>query len=185
MPTPQDVMLTTSQVAEMPDTMRKMPSHRNIRFPIGSRCLQDHTASLPGPSDPAYRATQSSGRTVLITGPSSSTTEVNKPVERTTSPWTFTVAYTAMLCKTMSLAPWKTVFIKTMSLAPCQTVFFKPFQDHPVHQQCIFEHFKTIQSLNLWMNYPNTFLLVSVTNISWWSIWQKQTFKGSNPCPST
>ena len=57
MPTPQDVQLTISQVVEMPNNTRKMPSDRHTRFPTGNRSLQDHPTPILGPSDPAYRTT--------------------------------------------------------------------------------------------------------------------------------
>ena len=86
-PTTQAVQLTDLQVTKMPSTLRKMPSHRHNRIPIGIRSLQDHKSLLTGPPDPASRTTpRSSGRTVLITGPSSPTTEVCKPADRTPSP---------------------------------------------------------------------------------------------------
>ena len=85
MPTLQDVQPTTSEVAEMPNYMRKMPSQRHVKFPIGNRSLQDHPTQIPGPSNPASRTTRSSERTVLLTGPSSLTTQTHKFAERTTS----------------------------------------------------------------------------------------------------
>ena len=83
MPTMQAVQLTNLQVTKMPNSLRKMPSHRHSRIPIGIRSFQDHSAPLTGSSNPASRTTKSSSRTVLITGPSSPTTQ---PADKTTSP---------------------------------------------------------------------------------------------------
>ena len=73
-PTPQAVPPTSLQVHKMPTTLRKMPSHRHSRIPIGIRSLQDHSPLLTRPSVPASRTTKSSGKTIPNTGPSSPTT---------------------------------------------------------------------------------------------------------------
>ena len=85
MPTPQDVQLTPPKVTEIPTIARKMPSKRHIRFPIGNRSLQDHKMQIPGPSRPASRTIKPLQRTVLLTGPSSSTAQANWSTERTCS----------------------------------------------------------------------------------------------------
>ena len=86
MPTPQDVQLTPPKVTEMPTTARKMPLQRHNRFPIGNRSLQDLKMQIPGPSSPASRTIKRSQRTVLFTGPSSSTAQANRSTESTPNP---------------------------------------------------------------------------------------------------
>ena len=72
MPTLQAVPRTTLQVHNMPTSLRKMPSHRHSKIPIGIRSLQDHSAVLTRPSVPASRTTTKSlGKLLPISGPSS------------------------------------------------------------------------------------------------------------------
>ena len=156
-PTPQDIQLTPPEVTEMPPIARKMLSQRHHRFPIGNRSLQDHKICIPGPSSPAHRTTKSSQRTVLLTGPSSSPAQTLESTNRTSSPWTFIKAFTAMLCK-------------TTNLAVSVNIIFEPFQDHEV----FILHEGTTQTPSFQISY---WLL-------WWPIWQQQTFKGPLPCPS-
>ena len=83
MPT-QEVQLTTSQVTTVPDPVRKIPSQRHSKIPIGIRSLQDHSVVISGPSSPASRTIWSNSRVVHIPGPSSSTSKVDTSTDRTT-----------------------------------------------------------------------------------------------------
>ena len=93
-PTSQAVPRTTLQIHSMPVSMRKTPSHRHSKIPIGIRSLQDHAAALTTPSTSASRTTtKSSGKLLPIPGPSSPTkgqpgpsTSVSQPPDRTPSP---------------------------------------------------------------------------------------------------
>ena len=89
MPTSQDVWSTTTKVKQMPNQVRKMPLHQQLKFPMGNRSLQDHSTCITGPLSPASKTTQSTDRTVLITGPSSSTSKMTQSTDRTTCPLTF------------------------------------------------------------------------------------------------
>ena len=90
----QAVPRTTLQVHSMPISMRKTPSHRYSRIPIGIRLLQDHPAALTRPSVPTSRTTtESSGKLLPIPGPSSPTkgqpgpsNSVSQLPDRTPSP---------------------------------------------------------------------------------------------------
>ena len=94
MPTLQAVPRTTLQVPSMPISMRKMPSHRHSKFPIGIKSLQDHPAALKRPSSSTSRTTiKSSGKLLPIPRPSSPTrgqpgpsTSVSQLTDRTPSP---------------------------------------------------------------------------------------------------
>ena len=85
MPTQHDVQLIPPKVTEMLTTVRKMPSQRHNRFPIGNRSLQDLKMQIPGPSSPTSRTIKPSNRTVLLTEPSSSTAQANRSTESTSS----------------------------------------------------------------------------------------------------
>ena len=93
MPTAQAVHKTNLQVSSMPTTMRKMPSNRHSKIPIGIRSLQDHSM-LTRPSTTTSRTTTKSSRTLLtIPGPPSPTrgqpspsVNVSKQPDRTPSP---------------------------------------------------------------------------------------------------
>ena len=94
MPMLQAVLRTTLQVHSMPISMRKMPSHRHSKIPIGIRSLQDHPAVLTRLSVPTSRTTtKSSGKLLPILGPSNPTqgqpspsTGVSQQPDRTPSP---------------------------------------------------------------------------------------------------
>ena len=89
-PTAHAVHKTNFQVSSMPLTMRKMPSTRHSKIPIGIRSLQDHSLLTESTS----RTTSKSSRTIpTIAGPShptrgqpGSSTKISKPPDRTSSP---------------------------------------------------------------------------------------------------
>ena len=94
MPALQAVPRTTLQVHSMPISMRKMPSHRHSKIPIGIRSLQDHPAMLTRLStSTSGTTTKSTGKLLPILGPSSPrrgqpgpSTSVSQPPDRTPSP---------------------------------------------------------------------------------------------------
>ena len=91
MPTAQAVHKTNLQVSSMPLTLRKMPSTRHSKIPIGIRSLQDHPL-LTRQSTSSSRTTAKSSRTISnIAGPSSPTRgqpgpSVSNQPDRTPSP---------------------------------------------------------------------------------------------------
>ena len=90
-PTAQAVHKTNFQVSNMPLTMRKMPSTRHSKIPIGIRSLQDHRL-LTRQSTLSSRTTIKSSRTIpIIAGPSSPTRgqpgpNISNQPDRTPSP---------------------------------------------------------------------------------------------------
>ena len=121
MPTPQAVPRTTLQVHSMPISMRKMPSHRNSKIPIGIRSLQDHPAVLTRPSVPTSRTNiKSSGKLLPIPGPSSPTKGQPGP----------STSVSQMPDRKPVLSETKSIGINSLQdHASCNSTF-EPFQDH-------------------------------------------------------
>ena len=93
MPTAQAVHRTNLQVPSMPITMRKMPSNRHSKIPIGIRSLPDHPMLRRPSTSTSKTTTKSSGTLLTIPRPSSPTrgqpspsTKVSKQPDRTPSP---------------------------------------------------------------------------------------------------
>ena len=90
-PTVQAVHKTNLQVSSLPLTLRKMPSTRQSKIPIGIRSLQDHTLLTKQSTSSARTATKSSRIISNIAGPSSPTRgqigpSVSNQPDRTSSP---------------------------------------------------------------------------------------------------
>ena len=83
MPTAQAVHKTKFQVSSLPLTLRKMPSTRQSKIPIGIRSFQDHT-SLTGQTKPSRTISNIAGPSGPIRGQTDP--RVSNQPERTHSP---------------------------------------------------------------------------------------------------
>ena len=149
-------------------------------------CWQDHQILLPGPPGPQVELSLLQDNPVLPQ--TSANQQTGHPVPRTFA------ALTIVLCKTMSLAP---VFLNLFRTIRSSNSAFLNIPRPPLigftivlyyntkrSIKCaLFKHFKTIQSLNSWRNFP-IHPPFSLKDILWWPTQQQLTLKGPNPYPS-